>query len=84
MLGWWDNIFLSICYVEVCVDADYLLHAPPYGQAWHKAFFFGGSGRRAAAHTRSAFPQNAHGPVGIQLIRGASGVGRLTQLPQRE
>ena len=33
------------------------------------------SGRRAVAHTRPAFPQNAYGPVGIPLIRGASGEG---------
>ena len=33
--------------------------------------FFGGSGRRAVAHTRPAFPKNAYGPVGISLIRSA-------------
>ena len=41
--------------------------------------FFGGSGRRAVAHTRPAFPKNASGPVGIPLIRGASGAGWSTQ-----
>ena len=51
----------------------YLLRAPPNGQVWHKAFFFGGSGRRALAHTRPAFPKNAYGPVGIPFIRGTSG-----------
>ena len=61
----------------------YLLRAPPNGQVWHKAFF-GGSGRRAVAHTHPAFPKNAYGPVGIPLIRGASGPGRLTQPPRRE
>ena len=45
--------------------------------------FFGGSGRRAVAHTHPAFPKNAYGPVGIPLIRGASGTGRLTQPSQR-
>ena len=43
-----------------------------------QGFFFGGSGRRAVAHTRPAFPQNAYGPVGIPLIRGASGAGQST------
>ena len=47
-------------------------------------FFFGGSGRRAVAHTRPVFPKNAYGSVGIPLIRGASGAGRLTQPPWRE
>ena len=61
----------------------YLLHAPLKGQVWHKAFF-GGSERRAVAHTRPAFPQNAYGPVGIPLIKGASGAGRLTQPSRRE
>ena len=56
----------------------YLLRAPPNGQVWHNAFF-GGSGRRAVAHTRPAFPKNAYSPVGIPLIRGASGAGRLIQ-----
>ncbi len=38
--------------------------------------FYGGSGRRAVAHTRPAVSKNALGPVGIPLIRGASGAGR--------
>ena len=38
----------------------------------------------AVAHTRPAFPKNAYGLVGIPLIRGASGAGRLTQPPLRE
>ena len=50
-------------------------------KVWHKAFF-GGSGRRAVAHTRPAFPKNAYGPVGIPLIRGASGTRRSTPSPQ--
>ena len=40
--------------------------------------FYGGSKRRAVAHTPPAFAKNAWGPVGIPLIRGASGAGRLT------
>ena len=60
----------------------YLLTAPPNGQVWHKAFF-GGSGRRAVAHTRPIFAKNVNGPVGIPLIRGASGAGRLTQPSRR-
>ena len=61
----------------------YLLHAPSNGQVWHKAFFCG-SERRAVAHTRPAIPKNAYGPVGIPLIRGASGAGWLTQPLRRE
>ena len=38
----------------------------------------------AVAHTRPAFPKNAYGPVGIPLIRGASGAGRWTQHLRRE
>ena len=30
--------------------------------------FFGGSGRRAVAHMRSAFSKNAYGPVGIPSL----------------
>ena len=45
---------------------------------------FCGSGRRAVAHTRPAFPKNTYGLVGIPLIRGASGAGRLTQPYRRE
>ncbi len=30
--------------------------------------FYGGSGRRAVAHTRPAFPKNAYGPVGIVFV----------------
>ena len=56
---------------------------PPNEQVWPKAFF-GGSGHWAIAHMRQAFAKNAYGPVGIPLIRGASGAGRLTQPPQRE
>ena len=43
--------------------------------------FYGGSGRRAVAHTRPAFPKNAYGPLGIPLIRGA---GQWTQTLLRE
>ena len=60
----------------------YLLRAPPNGQVWHKAFFYGGSGRRAVAHTRPAFPKNAYGPVGIPLIRGASVPGNEPNPPK--
>ena len=41
-----------------------------------QGFFYGGSGRRAVAHTRPAFSKNAYGPVGIPLFRGASDAGR--------
>ena len=46
----------------------------PTGQCGTRPFY-GGSGRRAVADTRPAFPKNANGPVGIPLIRGASGAG---------
>ena len=45
----------------------YLFQASPNVKVWHKAFF-AGSGRRAVAHTRRAFPQNAYSPVGISLL----------------
>ena len=35
-----------------------------------QGFFVGGTGRRAVAHTRPAFPKNAYGPVGIPLVIG--------------
>ena len=38
--------------------------------------FYGGSGYRAVAHTHPAGSKYALGPVGIPLIRGASGAGR--------
>ena len=56
-----------------------MFHAPPNVKVWHKAFFWW-VWHRAVAHTRPAFPRNAYGPVGIPLIRGASGAGRLIQL----
>ena len=58
-------------------ELRYLFHAPPNVKVRHMAFFCE-SGRRAVAHTRPAFPKNAHGPVGIPLIRGASGAGQST------
>ena len=48
-----------------------------------QGLFFGGSGHRAVAYMRPTFPKNAYGPVGIPLIRGASGTGRLTQPSRR-
>ena len=60
----------------------YLMHAPPYGHVWRKAFFFG-TGRWAVAHTRPEFAKNALGPVGIPLVRGALGAGQWTQPPRK-
>ena len=48
-----------------------------------QGLFYGGSRRRAVAHTRPAFPKNALGPIGIPLVRGASGAGHLTQPPSK-
>ena len=48
-----------------------------------QGLFYGGSGRRAVAHTRPAFAKNAYGPVGIPLIRGTSGAGQWTQPPSK-
>ena len=45
--------------------------------------FLGGTGRRAVAHTRPDFAKNALGPVGIPLVRGASGAGQWTQPPRK-
>ena len=47
-----------------------------------QGLFLGGTGCRAVAHTRPAFPKNAYGPVGIPIIRGTSGAGRSTQPPE--
>ena len=33
-----------------------------------QGLFYGGSGRRAVAHTRPAFPQNAYGPSAFPLL----------------
>ena len=72
-----QNELVDIHQSHISKMLRYFLHAPPNGQVWHKAFF-GGSGSRAVAHTRLAFPKNAYGPVGIPLIRGASGAGWST------
>ena len=45
--------------------------------------FLGGTGRRAVAHTRPEFAKNTLGPVGIPLVRGASGAGQWTQPPSK-
>ena len=73
-------------HLESCqTDSDlrYLMHAPPYGHVWHKAFFLGGTGRRAVAHTRPEFVKNTLGPFGIPLVRGALGAGQWTQPSRR-
>ena len=44
--------------------------------------FFGGSGRRAVAHTNPGISKNTYGPGCIPLIRGATGTGRWTQTPE--
>ena len=56
----------------------YLLTAPPYGQVWHKAFFWWDRAQGRSPHAPGV-PKNALGPVGIPLVRGASGAGQLTQ-----
>ena len=48
-----------------------------------QGLFLGGTGRRAVAHTRPEFAKNALGPVGIPLVRGASGAGQWTQPPRK-
>ena len=50
----------------------YLSRAPPNGQVCHKAFFLGGSGRRAVAHTRPAFPKM---PRAFSLFRALQAPG---------
>ena len=42
-------------------DYRYLSSFPPTGRVWHKAFL-GGSGRRAVAQTRPAFPKMPRAP----------------------
>ena len=48
-----------------------------------QGLFLGGTGRRAVAHTRPEFVKNTLGPVGIALVRGASGAGQWTQPPSK-
>ena len=45
----------------------YLLTAPPNRQVWHKAFY-GGSGRRAVAHTRPTFPKMPTAPSAFSWL----------------
>ena len=52
-LGMRCSCFLS----EASVNCGICCSPPPNGQVWHKAFFLGGSGRRAGAHTRPPFPK---------------------------
>ena len=47
-----------------------------------QGLFFGGSGRRAIAHTRPAFPKNAYGPVGIPLLGAPQAPGEEPNLPE--
>ena len=49
--------------------------APPNGHVWHKAFFWWVRGQDRSPHA-PGISKNAYGPVGIPLIRGASGTGR--------
>ena len=60
-------------------EAAVFVTRPTECESVAQGLFFGGSRRRAVDHTRPGFPKNAYGPVGIPLIRGASGAGRLTQ-----
>ena len=48
---------------------------------WPKAFFRWVRAKGRSPHA-SGIPKNAYGPVGILLIRGASGAGRWTQPPK--
>ena len=58
-------------------DLDWLFIARPTLRAsMAPGLFLGGTGRRAVAHTRREFPKMPTAPVGIPLIRGASGAGR--------
>ena len=56
---------LERCQTEI--DLRYLLHAPPNGQVWHKAFFRWVRAQGRSPHAPS-IPKNANGPVGIPLI----------------
>ena len=48
-----------------------------------QGLFLGGTGRRAVAHTHPEFVKNTLSPVGIPLVRGASGAGQWTQPPSK-
>ena len=60
----------------------YLLAAPPYGQVWHKAFFLGGTGRRAVAHTRPEFPKMPTAPSAFPLLGAPQAPGDKPNLPE--
>ncbi len=58
------------------IPAAVFVDRPTQRASMAQGLFLGGTGRRAVAHMRPAFPKNTYGPVGIPLIRGASGAGR--------
>ena len=60
----------------------YLSTAPPYGQVWHKAFFLGGTGRRAVAHTRPEFPKMPTAPSAFPLLGAPQAPGDKPNLPE--
>ena len=64
------------------VERRYLLTAPPYGQVWHKAFFLGGTGRRAVAHTRPEFPKMPTAPSAFPLLGAPQAPGDKPNLPE--
>ena len=49
---------------------QYLSAVPPTRWVWHKAFFKGGSGRRAIAQTCLAFPKMPRAPSAFLLKKG--------------
>ena len=67
--------FLGSTYTKtgkvLIIAAAVIVARPTERASVAQGLFFGGSGRRAVAHTRPAFPKNAYGLVGIPLIRGA-------------
>ena len=75
----WPNNWRSTVLLQL---QRYLLRAPPNGQVWHKAFFYGGSGRRAVAHTRPAFPKMPTAPSAFPLLGAPQAPGDEPNLPE--
>ena len=60
---------------------DYLLMRPTNARIWHKAVFYGGSSRRAEAHTRPARPKIPTVPSAFPLLGAPQAPGNKPQPP---
>ena len=79
--GFLGSMYMKTGKVLTTAAAQYSLHAPPNVQVWHKAFFWWVQTQGWSPHEPS-MAKNTYGPVGIPLIRGASGARQ--HLPHKE